>query len=116
MLPRAHNPKPLPLDQKLNTTSADGTVVLFENAIPSSARVIPPPCSPGLLAMPQQLKPRTGELGQWLRFEGELEARLALSWTAGLLAVRLYLMDIIKLPLIFETHECRPKGSERDKR
>jgi hypothetical protein len=74
-----------------------------------------PSCSPGLLATPrgsinsldvstathrEQLKPRTSELGQWLRFDGWLEARPALSWTAGLLAALLQHVGVVKLPLL----------------
>ena len=47
-----------------------------------------------------QLKPRTSELGQWLRFDGWLEARPALSWTAGLLAALLQHDGVVKLPLL----------------
>jgi hypothetical protein len=63
-----------------------------------------------------QLKPRTSELGQRLRFEGWLEVRPALSWSEGLIAVPLHLLGIIKLKLLCEAHERTPNGAERDKR
>ena len=62
----------------------------------------------------EQLKPRTSELEQRLRFNARLEAGPALSWTAGLLTALLHLVDIIKLPLFCKTHEWTPTRTERE--
>jgi hypothetical protein len=63
-----------------------------------------------------QLKEHPNVLEQWLRFHARLEAGPALSWTAGLLAELLHLVDIIKLPLFCKTHEWTPTRTAREKR
>ena len=62
------------------------------------------------------MKEHPNVLEQWLRFHARLEAGPALSWTAGLLAELLHLVDIIKLPLFCKTHEWTPTRTAREKR
>jgi hypothetical protein len=64
----------------------------------------------------EQLKPRTSELEQRLRFNAWLEAGPALAWTARLLTALLHLVDIIKLPLFCKTHEWTPTRTEQENR